>query len=369
MEVRIVGAAVGVRPLQQEGRRAPVLGHVERVLRPAEAECGWLLAASVLLRLELCHQLGGSEGGLLAGCDLGRHVATRLERRIEGTLLLASLLVGGSLELRQLRLHGGQLGLAVGKHLRLGVGLGTGRVQRHPSFVEGGLLRPQARTQVADLAGEQLILVRDGEQVADLGGGRVKGIGREDQLEQRRLTALIGGAHVLLEQRFTSLQIRGLQLDLRRHLLELPAKGGDLGLELGQAGRDLGDLAPHLFQQAVDPVVLGSHRRELGLRCGNGVGELRRLRLQRGQGSALRAQGVLERLLLRLGVSERVRGLGRVAGRVGDDARSDHQQGNQQDGQMRSSPHATEFRGCSISPKAPLRAPRRMLPGRSERVT
>ena len=168
------------------------------------------------LLLELGGQVGGRLRRALVLGDLGFHVALGGERGVERRLLLGPLRVGRGPELGQLRLELGQLGTArlqlpllmprdlarVGEHA-------TALAERRPAGIE--LLADRA-----DLVGEGRVLVRDGDQVAELGGDLVERVGREDDLEERRLAPLVGIAKMVLEQVLALGELGGAPVDRRR---------------------------------------------------------------------------------------------------------------------------------------------------------
>ena len=143
----------------------------------------------------LCQLLGealGGGGGLLVPGDLLLHVALRLERRVEGSLLLGPLPIGGRAKLRQLCLKDGQL-LATRLEHRLLVARNGARIGEGTTPV---LQRLAAGLELladgADALGQDRVLVRDADEIADLGRCLVERVGREEHLEQRGLAALVG---------------------------------------------------------------------------------------------------------------------------------------------------------------------------------
>ena len=188
-----------------------------------------------------------------------------------------------ALSSRQLRLELGQLG-ASRLQLPLLVARDLARVGQHAAALAERLAPGlELLADRADLVGEGRVLVRDGDQVAELGGDLVERVGREDDLEQRRLAALVGIAKVVLEQVLALGELGGAPVDRRRHVQELGGERVDLVVQVDEVLLDLGDLLLDLDEQAADAVVLGGDGGELGA---SQVELRRRARLERCSRSA-----------------------------------------------------------------------------------
>ena len=122
-----------------------------------------------------------------------------------------------------------------------------------------------------DLLGKGLVLVADVDQVADVGDRVGERVGRQDGLEHRRPVAVVGGPDVLGEERLA--------------LLELGVLGVLLGLDLGELGVEVGELADLGGVERLDGLDLRRGADDLGLDRGQvGVDPGERLagRLDRG---------------------------------------------------------------------------------------
>ena len=171
---------------------------------------------------------------------------------------------GRRLELLELRPRLLEVGQALVEDLLLG-----GRLGPQLAGVEAGLAdrlaeREERLLVLGDLLGEDLVLVADVDEVADVGDRVGERIGRQDRLEERRPVAVVGRPDVIGEERLALGELGRLRVLLGLDLRKLGVEIGELG-DLRVVDRpDRVDLDRHALdlgldvdQVGVDPVELG----------------------------------------------------------------------------------------------------------------
>ncbi len=321
---------------------------------------GFFLCGRLLLKLR-GQPLGGGRR-LLVPCDLGRDVALRLEGRVQRRLLLDLLRLGGGAELGEPSLEGRQL-VAAGREHRLFVsGDGPGVGEAAAAVRQRGSSRLELGADGPDVLGQDRVLVGDGHEVADLGGGILERVGREEDLEQRGLAPLVRRSQVLLEQRLAVEEVGGPAVDVVGDRDELDVERVDLRAEVGEVGLDRDHLRAHVGEERADAVELRRHGLELGARDVELPVKLGRSAPELAQLDALSLQGSRQCLLRRLSVCELrtgfrklgcgISGKGRAAGLSCDGAPSNRHEGDERDGETRSPPHRAVIRLSNV-PFAP----------------
>ncbi len=291
-------------------------------------------------------------------------VALRVERGLERRGLLGLLLLGGGAQLGEARLQGREL-VAPGLQRCLLVTRHGARIgQRATPILQRLAAQLELGADGADVIGEQRVLLGDRHEVADLGGRLVQRVGGQQDLQERRLGALVGGAQVILEKRLPIGEVGAAAADVDGHALQLVVERGDLRPQLGDPGLDVGHLLAHLDEQGPDVLVLGRDGLELGTRQVELRVEVGRAPLELRELRALAVEGSLKRLLGRprvLELSARlgqfglgIGGKGRAAGLCCKDGPAHGQQGDERDSEAGSPPHRAVIRTMQL-PFAPLR--------------
>ena len=230
MEVRVVRAAVGVWRLEHEAGRAPLLGDLERALRPAEAVARRRVRprrrlsrprsaaavppprrrACLLRRASLASSIAASWAAAWRWSCAARSAAACAARSFSAIFgstsssaasdALSAASCSARFSSAATRSSASSASRAASSSRRALSAASSSRATarasaraRRPSRSVARRVSSSARMARISSASAR-VLLRDGHQVADLGRGLVERIGRQQHLEQRGLAALVGGS-------------------------------------------------------------------------------------------------------------------------------------------------------------------------------